>query len=89
MPATPDESLDLTEEQLTVIAQVQADVDKYLADFYVDGRQVDVRHSIIAPLFAYEIKVLNKLVDNYELAGWSITLYKDGRQGDWLSFSRT
>jgi hypothetical protein len=89
MPATPDEALELTEEQLTVIAQVQVDVDKHLADFYVDGRQVDVRHSIIGPLFDYEIKVLDKFISNYELAGWSITIYKDSRQGDWLSFSRT
>lgn len=88
MPATPDEVLELTDEQLGVIAEVQAEVDLHLANFFVDGRQVDVRHAIIAPLFQYEEKVLLAFIAQYEAAGWTIVRYKNDRQGDWLSFSR-
>lgn len=89
MPATPDESLELTEEQLSVIAETQAEVDRYLADFYQDGRQVDVRHALLAPLFEYSEKVLNRFIQEYEAAGWTVIKYSNDSQGEWLSFSRT
>ncbi len=88
MPATPDEVLELTDEQLGVIAEVQVEVDRHLADFFADGRAIDVRHSIIAPLFEYEEKVLLEFISQYEATGWTIVRYKNDRQGEWLSFSR-
>lgn len=88
MAITPDLSLDLTDEQIIVIAEVQAEVDLYLANNYVDGVQLTIRHAILAPLFTYSDKVLDAFIQIYQDAGWSIVKYSDKRQGDWLSFSR-
>lgn len=89
MTVTPDVALELTEEQITVIAEVQAEVDLYLANEYVDGRQVDIRPSLIAPLFNYGDKVLDAFIQTYQDAGWTVVRYNDSRQGEWLSLSRS
>jgi hypothetical protein len=89
MAITPDIALELTDDQLITIADVQAEVDLYLANEYSDGRSVEVRHALLAPLFAYEEKVLDAFVLMYQAAGWTVVRYPDKRQGDWLSFSRT
>ena len=89
MTITPDVALELTDEQITVIAEVQSEVDAYLADNYIDGRQIDIRGALLVPLFSYGEKVLNAFIDSYADAGWTVIKYTDSRQGDWLSFSRT
>ena len=88
MTISPDDALTLTEEQIIVIAEVQAEIDLHLANNYSDGKQVDIRHSIIAPLFQYDQKVLLALITSYEIAGWTVVKYTNDRQGDWLSLSR-
>lgn len=89
MAITPDASLELTDDQLIAIADAQAEVDLYLANEYEDGRQIDIRHHLIAPLFDYGDKVLDFFIQSYQDAGWTVVRYSDKRQGDWLSFSRT
>lgn len=89
MPIDPDQSLDLTEEQLSAIAEVQAEIDLYLANYFADGRQIDIRASLLEPLYQYGDKVIDKLISNYELAGWRVVKYNSKRQGDWLSLSRS
>jgi hypothetical protein len=89
MPSTPDQALELTEEQLLIIAEVQSEIDLLLANFFVDDKQVDVRHSVLEPLFRYGDKVIAQVIQNYEDAGWTVVRYSDPRQGDWLSLSRS
>jgi len=88
MPIDPDQSLELTEEQLATIAEVQAEIDLHLVNYFTDGRQIDIRASLLEPLYEYGDKVVDKLISDYETAGWRVVRYNSRRQGDWLSFSR-
>lgn len=77
---------DLNEDELLVLAAVQAEIDLELRLSYVEDQAVEIRNSLIQPVLYLNPRVLAALKQSYSV-DWKIAEYKDNRSNVWLSFS--
>lgn len=77
---------DLNEDELLVLAAVQAEIDLELRLSYVEDQAVEIRNSLIQPVLDLNPRVLAALKQSYSV-DWKIAEYKDNRSNVWLSFS--
>lgn len=87
MTIGPNTAIPLSDEQLILLARVQSEIDVFLSENFVSGKTLDVRTALFLDAINSHPKVVDALVESYRQAGWSVALYNNKRQGQWLSFS--